>query len=115
MQPSLQILFLIQIFLNCLYKAVKCCLSLRISLIYACILEYVHEYFADFLLENIIDIIRIYAVILFRELVYPVSMLLQNLILTKVSATELAISDFNLAGRTARPITSISPIFSFLI
>ena len=80
------------------------------ALIHARIFQNLLKYNSDLFFQNLLHIFRRKRILLF-QFIDPVRMLFQNFI----GAKSPAISPFNRAGSTASPITSIRPIFSFLI
>ena len=114
------IAFLVHTILLCIhiiYELEECSLSSLISLVNACTLKYLCEYIADLILKYLVYVVCIY-VVLSNESLYPVVMLCYILMMsppaTRTSASS-SISPLSLAGRTASPITSMSPMFSFLM
>ena len=115
------IAFLMHTILLCIhiiYELEECSLSGLISLVNACTLKDLCEYIADLILKDLVYVVRIY-VVLSYECLYPVVMLCDILVVLDVSATRTSasssISPLSLAGSTASPITSMSPMFSFLM
>ena len=111
---------IIQNLLEYVDKAVECFQSFLGAFIYACVFEYLAEYFTDFLLKDMLDIFSVHIRIGRQEFVYPVRVFLDLFVASDIFPFENIflqelISPFRRAGRTASPITSISPMFSFLM
>ena len=97
--------------LQCFYKPVKCFLSFFISFIYSGTLKYLYKYLADFRLNNTVNIF-FFKVVIIYPLIHPVRMLLQYFITAYILLVKYILLKL---VHLSFPITSIKPIFSFLI
>ena len=109
---------IIQNLLEDVDETVECFQSVFCTFIYSCVFEYLTEYLADFLFEDMLDVFSVYIRIGRKEFVYPVCMFLDLFVASDIFPFEnIFFQKFHLAfqtcGRTASPITSINPMFSF--
>lgn len=106
--------------LNSCNKTFECLTSFRCTLVHTCILQYFIKDQTDFLMQNIHHIVFCDLIILRKETFCrsaweaSVSVARKSVPFTSASASS-AISSFRRAGSTASPITSMRPMFSFLI
>ena len=103
-----------------LNKSAESFSAFRRTLVNAGILENADEDFSDLFFQDIINVFLIDVRVIRKELIHPVRMLFD----ISVGADILLVQDvilqklhllFRRAGRIARPITSIRPMFSFLM
>ena len=96
-------------------ETVECFQSVFCTFIYSGVLEYLAEDFSYFLLQDMFDVVRVDIRIIWKELVYPVRMFFNLFVAADIFPFRSSISPLRRAGSTASPMTSIRPIFSFLI
>ena len=110
----------LRLLLQSLDKAHERFSSLFGAFIDTCVFQYMNKHLTDLLLQDLFDVVRIDFFVFWKEFLYPVRMFFDLSLLlmsfpSRMYSFRSSISSFRRAGRTASPITSIRPMFSFLI